>query len=299
METLARSLRYDWQLASGLAMADASRRTLGEDYHALWGLDRGADHLIMATRDYAVWLNKDLEVWWTTTESFGQTWDKKAESLKKLSEWGRIMNRVTDLQAVPINYLLREQTMAFRCMVGEAVVRLFEHEFRHADDMLRRAGRFVAARNQERARVWYVLASVGAAGALVSISAIGYLVYRLGGFGLTPYELLSALGAGAAGALLSVLYRVGKSPLDSSAGPALHRLEGAARILVGGIGGVVMLLAARSGLALSILQNSGFPGLLLAAFAGGVSERLVKVMIKRVELAEADKKEEEADAGQP
>jgi hypothetical protein len=89
--------------------------------------------------------------------------------------------------------------------------------------------------------------------------------------------------AGATGALLSILLRVGRAPLDPAAGSAVHHLEGAARVIVGVIGALIVLCAIRAEVVLPQLRNPY--GIALACLVAGASERLASGIIERVETA--------------
>ena len=74
------------------------------DYTQLWVLT-DEDHLIMATSDYAVWLDKVGELDWQTAEEL----DAKITEKVKPEEMNTVLNQAAILQAYPVDHLSRVQ----------------------------------------------------------------------------------------------------------------------------------------------------------------------------------------------
>jgi hypothetical protein len=72
-----------------------------------------------------------------------------------------------------------------------------------------------------------------------------------------------------------------KLKFDNSAGETLHYLEGASRIWLGALSGVIVALAVKSGFVLAPLSRNGdsITVLMLAAFVAGAGERLATSII--------------------
>jgi hypothetical protein len=123
-------------------------------------------------------------------------------------------------------------------------------------------------------------------GIFVVILAMGWVWREAASSEFGPGPFYVGLGScvGAIGAFFSILTRVGRTPLDPSAGWQLHWLEGLGRILIGVVGAALAEVAMKLGLALTILSEKGFAGLFLVAFIAGFSERFVHTLIKRVEM---------------
>jgi hypothetical protein len=150
------------------------------------------------------------------------------------------------------SYLATQQVKSYRRLIAEGVARLFEKNLPAAQNAVDGAEKWITARNTEVARRWYLMGS-GAA-ALVSalaILALG-LWFLLGAldteFGKGVYNTLMGASMGGLGAWLFVIQRSRNAELDVAAGPTMHRLEGAFRIMVGSLGAMLVALAIRAGL---------------------------------------------------
>jgi hypothetical protein len=235
--------------------------------------------LIKSTGDFIVWLDENRDVEWETTQAYDEELEKKG------FDFGDVSNRVAFLQAVPTNHLSHEIKTAYRTMLGEGLCRGLEQDNESAMTILDQAEEFVTARNREQARLWYVAASGTATLSFVLLTpAVAYGLPRLlsNASDATSNVLLAGLG-GATGALFSILLRVGKAPLDPSAGRPIHLMEGFGRIVVGVIGAAIVLSASRAGFILPNLTSNS--GLALLCLVAGASERLVPGLVDSVELS--------------
>ena len=252
------------------------------DYYKIWGLDADKDHLIMATTDYAVWLDKEGDLDWETTEDFDALIVEKSAT-EMISGF---LNRAAILQSYPVEHLAPVQRKNFRIMVGEGLSRAFDFAETSATQMLDKAAEYGAARNQEIARYWYLCGAVGTASVFILLLFVALLKsdYCIALIGDGKYYVGLGSCVGALGALLSVLLRAGKVPLDPSAGRLLHQLEGGGRIVVGVLSASVIQVAAHIGIVLSVIAQKGHAGMFIIAFAAGFSEQLAHTIIKRVEM---------------
>ena len=94
---------------------------------------------------------------------------------------------------------------------------------------------------------------------------------------------------GCIGAVLFVVLKFGKQPnADSTAERHLHYLEGVARIVGGGIAGILVGGMVKLGLILPIFSQPGTESMsmCMAAMVAGASERLAAGIITKVENQE-------------
>jgi hypothetical protein len=239
--------------------------------------------LVISTEQYIVFLDEAYDVDWQTTDEY----DRAHEA--DWTERGSVLNRVAFLQAVPVGHLEDSQRLGFRRMLGEAVARAFDGNLEAAESMLEKAEEFVALRNREHARLWYLSASAITAGLFVIVALLAWVTRELiaARLGVWFPDVVVAVGAGAIGALLSTYRRLGNLPLDPSAGRKLHSFEGAGHVVLGSVGGGIVWLAAASGVIAPQLLSAphGQTLWLLLCVVGGSSERLVPSLVDRFELA--------------
>jgi len=257
------------------------------DYYKIWGLDPDKDYLVNATTGFAVWLDKEGDLDWETTEAY-DAFIEKESATEMISG---MLNRAAILRSYPVEHLTPIQRKNFHIMVGEGLARALDFQEESATQMLDKATEYGVARNQEIARLWYLTGAV--------VTAVVFAMFLLAAFlnkecGIKLFgepKFLLALGScvGSLGALLSVLLRAGKVPLDPSAGKLLHHLEGGGRILIGVLSALIVLAAAHIGIIFTIFAQKGCAGMFVIAFAAGFSEQLAHTIIKRVEMASAPK----------
>jgi hypothetical protein len=109
----------------------------------------------------------------------------------------------------------------------------------------------------------------------------GLLSYM--GFSPGAADVIIGLSMGSLGALLSVLLRSNRLPVDPSAGARVHYFEGVMRVLVGALAGAIFIMAVKTNILLSTLNDSSnsLTLLLLLSFVAGASEQLLPNLISR------------------
>jgi hypothetical protein len=228
-----------------------------------WLVDKDDDHIVyLDDEDYVEWSMNDDDALGTDT--------------------GEYLNMVGRLEAVDTSNLAPAQIESYRRMIAEGVARLFQKNLPAAKNAFDLAERWITARNTEVARRWYLIGSGCAA--LVSALAIFVLGFWSGAleklFGQSVYYILMGTSMGGLGAWLSIIQRSRNTELDVAAGPMLHHLEGAFRIMVGTLGALLVVLAIRADL---IVQAKRLSAIMVMCMVAGVSERLVPSFIEQVE----------------
>lgn len=231
-------------------------------------LDKTVKWLINCDDNFIIYIDEDLYVEWTMNDN-----------AMLGVEAGPFLNRVGQLEAVDTSYLSATRITSFKRMIAEGVARLFEKNYEAAKDALDLAEAWINARNIEVARRWY-LAGSGAVALLsfLLVLALGYWNQQL--WTLPYFDLAVGTAFGGLGAWLSVIQRSRSAGLDVAAGPALHYLEGAFRIMAGSLGALLVAMAIRAGL---FIQADRLSVTLVICMVAGVSERLVPSFIEQME----------------
>jgi hypothetical protein len=227
--------------------------------------------LVHSDDNFIVYLDQDYFVEWNMNDT-GMLG----------SDAGHHLNRVGRLEAVDTTYLLDKRLESYRRMVAEGVSRLFEKNLPAAQAAFDLAEQWITARNTEVARRWYLTGS-GAAALLAAFAVLvlGFWSDALRAwFGVPVYNTIMGTSVGGLGAWLSVIQRSRTTELDIAAGPTLHYLEGAFRIMVGMLGALLVALAIRAGL---ILQVDRLSAIMVICMVSGASERLVPSFIEQME----------------
>lgn len=228
----------------------------------------------MRLHKWAVFLNDDLETLWL--------YGKIVPS--GLSE---VAAEVAELEAIPVDSLSLRNRMAFRLLLAQAAGRVFMGTPAAAQQTLDHARKFVRARLAEQSRTWYLIASLVAAALLAALHLI-FVHPDLLGIGPGAQAFLRPMveagrhaTTGGLGACFWMILRMGKFPVDPSAGKLLHTLEALARIAGGVVGGYLVYKASVSGL-LSAETQHNQSTMFLLAFAAGATERFVPNLVGRV-----------------
>lgn len=242
--------------------------------------DGNVGYLIKSTNFFIVYVDKEGDVDWETTDEYQETLDANAVGL--------VSNRVASVDALPLGYLSTEARISLKRMLGEATARVLEHDGDAAHRMLDDAQAFALARIRERARGWYL---VGAAVAAVAVAALVVPALALVEVVVptseeTRQKLVAGALAGAAGALVSMLLRSGSAPFNASAGKGVHYIDGVSRVLVGAFGGLLVPLAMLARLVVPDVTSRAV--IALFGVTAGFSERWVPSLIERVEVSLLD-----------
>ena len=238
--------------------------------------------LILENEYFAVIVDRDDRVYWETSDAY----DAKGGHTD-MQAWNDFLNRSAYVEITPCGHLDEDTRLDFKRLVAEATARALDNDFPNAEKMLADADKFVTKRNQETSRFWYLSASGIVTAIMLIVGAVLWLcrlnIIPSTGF-IAFFAVMSAV-AGALGALLSIILRMGKAHLDCSSGEKLHYLEASSRIVAGCISGVVMFLAIKAGVvgeAVFDAPNS-LSGQLLLAIIAGASERWMPSIISKFE----------------
>ncbi len=240
--------------------------------------------LIDAEKDYIVYLDDELFVEWSMTDSYGQIPEG----------FGEIANRTGHLETLSMVLLKPKHIKPFRRLLAEAMARVVgDRDLSKAQECIRMAEAFLKARSLERARTWYFMASFIIAG-IASISAILLWVYRnemTPVIGMNASEVILGALLGGVGGFMSILIRSKAIEMDASAGWQIHYLEGCARVIMGITAALFMALAVKANIVLGITKASdhSLAFLFVVCFVAGWSERFVPSLISRVENLMSEK----------
>jgi hypothetical protein len=242
------------------------------------GLDVG--FLILETDTFIVFLDTDLDVDWQTTSKYDEAGPKDP------SRHHEILNQAATLECVPNDHHSRSVRLNFKRMVGEGVARSLDHDYDCAEKILEQARSYIADRNVETARLWQL--STGCVLG-VAIGIAGLVLWTLRtrsaqAWGDTVYFLLLSAVAGSLGAVLSMIFRMGRNFPNSEAPKSLHILEATSRVFAGCLSGLLVAGSVKMGLILSMFGDAQHLHLtmLVSAMASGASERWAPSLIGKI-----------------
>lgn len=254
--------------------------TVCEDYCKAWPGAK-VHYLVMETDDFIVFIDPEIDVDWITSKKFDE------QGHNDLEAHNNILNRTAWLESLPTHDLNPKIRLSYKRMLGEAIARSLSHDYLNAGKILDESEVFVKARNEELARFWYLSSS----GVMTFIILLcGFLIWYerevvSQAVGEALFWLVIASVAGATGALLSIIMRMGKTSLDCSAGKTLHQLESVSRIVAGMISAVLACLAVYAEIIFPVFSKLGNARafLVLISLVAGASERWAPSIIENLE----------------
>lgn len=216
--------------------------------------------------------------------------DDKSEETAKNKEFeghiSEVQNEVAELEPCVRNWPA-DLKLSAKIILGEALSCAFHCERENALQALKKARAFIDNKSAEVSRYWTLQACAGSAMLAGAFGTFALLkkALLLQMFGPTPYLLFLATCAGAMGALLSVIQRIGVLSFDVGAERRLHYVEGSIRIVAGGISGLLAGALVKLGVFLPILSQAGFTTTAACATAiiAGASERYVPTIIAKMD----------------
>lgn len=249
-------------------------------------LNKRINTLIVSAENFIVFLDDDFYVEWA-----------EHHPISYPPKYAEIMNRVAYLETISTTHFAgttndkeRRELTEFRRLLGEGVARLLDGDDKAAVQIIDIAEKVLTDRSLQRARIWYLGSAACLAGAIALVCILLWYM-RVNArvvIGSNAFDVLLCAGAGAAGALISIIMRVREVSLNASAGYLLHYFEGCARVVVGVLGAFLVALAIKANLLVGAITRFDTPILAFASmaticFVAGASERIVPNLIRRIE----------------
>lgn len=251
-------------------------------YWAQWEPEIGQDIdcPIRLTSSYAVFINKQLEVDWATTQKFDEeTGEDHWRLINMVVGSGDVIDRSIALD------LDIYHKRAIREFIAMAISLALENCEQDAHNKLADARNYATLRNAELARKWIFIYTLQFLLAFFVLLAV-YAFYASRPASEIEFSVTACAG-GAVGAALSLIMRTTKLELDIHAGKMMFYLEILSRLFVGGISGFFVYIALKLGilgveLAVRNAETLGGYGLpLIIGLISGSTERWFKSLIEK------------------
>ena len=239
------------------------------NYDAIkWGT-KDVKYLVIETDGYIVYIDSSNTLDWQTSDNY----DK--DNLHNQAGRQKTLSQIGLLECRPNSHFPERFTLDFKRLLGEALACALEGEFDTASGILANAEDYLKNRSEEISREWY-LTEAGKTVAIILVMGIAIWIFRdtvKSMIGHLAFQLVLTAVAGAMGALLSIIMRMGGEKLDCHVGKNIHELESRYRVIAGMLSAIFVYLAVNSGLAFSLAEKGG-AGLLFIGFLAGLTERL-------------------------
>jgi hypothetical protein len=251
-------------------------------------LNKKIHAMISCEKNYIVYIDDEFTVQWAWNDDYGDDPPGFAE----------VASRIGHLETLSETQLSTKQIELLARLLGEGMARaVAERDQQKASETLDDAEAYLRARGAENAHCWYiagafVVASLSMIITLVLWTSRNNLIPHLGS---AAFEVLLGACFGGPGALLSILFRFERIPIDPAAGRWIHHIEGAARTVAGNVGALLVALAVQANIVFGVAKSSAYylPTLLVLCLVAGTSERLVHGFIHRIETRVPQKNKED------
>jgi len=243
------------------------------------------EYLFLVFEDDAiiVWVDADYDTDW---RSIGALSIESEESLHRTKALAAV------IEATPNKHHSSEVKICFKRLIGEALVCALKNDTEGAERVIKDARNYINTRNAEVSRLW-TLRCNGILGILelVAISSIWLLRSSLDIL-LTRNGFLAILVLfwGCLGASASLIFRIGKERTSPESGIELHCLEVVSRHFVGGISAALLFTFIRAGFILKGFDSDQLINLFGISILGGCSERIIPVMLSKIEQNHKEEK---------
>lgn len=224
-----------------------------------------------------VYLDKKLEIWWECDLS------EKCEAILP-----NIRNAVAAIEPLVFSW---PYDLKFHChrLLAEGYVNALLSDREKANESIEQAREFVAAKSSNVSRYW-ILQTVLISACFLVLSGFLALFFRdilVNLISGPAYKLAMCFWSGCLGAVMFIVlgFSSMKNPMDVQSDRALHHWEGLARLVGGGLGGVLAGAMVEIGLILPFVADQGSKGIAMCTLAmvAGASERFACGIITQVE----------------
>lgn len=261
------------------------------DWPDNWG-DIDICHLIMENAGYIVFIDKQLDIDWKTTNKLDE------EQKEVVSKRNAILNKAADIESIPNDQQELSVRLNFKRMVGEGIARAFDTDWDNANIIIDKAEVYIRERNAELARYWQlsVAITIGSFSLVVGGIIWRFREFIVGAMGDSGLHIILAASMGACGAVLSMVFRMGRLSVSSESGKTLHYIEVVGRCLAGAISSILIALLIKAEFILPILNSStsGLPIILATGILAGASERWAPSIVSKLEGKLTNQKNEES-----
>lgn len=251
------------------------------DYMKLWP-DIEVKFLVLATEDFIVFIDKENDLDWATSEKY----DKRG--ILKKSEFRNIINQVAMEECNTPSYLSAEVRIKFKRLLGEAIASALKENYNLALTTITSSKEYILARNDERIRFDYFISQT----LVIFVLSIFLVILWINKnhltecIGLNLFNIMYASIMGAYGSYFSTLTRLGDIHFDITSGMLIHRSNALIKLILGLFSGMLIFLAfeTKTFVAFIKLENSIYLYYSFIGFIAGISERFIPSIISNVEV---------------
>lgn len=202
------------------------------------------------------------------------------------SETFTLIASIMNVEATPCKHLGEAEWMAFKRMLGSAIVSAFEGGHDESKALMSEAKAYLEQRIPERSRLW-----------TLHSATLAMMLYGLALYVIRDIILIAPFMFGLFGAYVSLVRHASTRRVDSNAGECLHSAEAFVRLLIGMILGEMGVLFFSCSIAPEFSRNicASYTGVCVIAFASGLFDAFIPAMISTYVIKPMNSKGESHD----
>jgi len=254
-----------------------------------WGV-LNLRHLILDGQGFIVFIDNENDLDWITSAEYDEKGHEKPE------KHNEILNAVALLECKPTTHLSVTNLISFKRLLGESLARSLAHDYKKAAEILLHAENYLIDRGKELSRQWY-LTRAGLTTAVILV--LGIILWLFRDFssktlGALFFSTCLCMVAGALGALLSIIFRMGKENFNCLSGKSLHELESSDRVVAGALSAFLVSMLVRSEMFLPMLLkiNNTELAVITLGFIAGMSEKFAPSILAKLDKTPKSKEAE-------
>lgn len=240
---------------------------------------RPADGSELETHNFIVFIDINCDIDWIT--------DDDHSKMRVSSETKNRIDEAMSVEALPCKHLPMAERMAFKKIIGAAIVAALHGDYETAKMQTAKAKEYLDKRTPEQSRLWTICcATAGVLSACLLLSRMTWCI-----------KDIQPLLYGALGSYLAIAYRSSIAEKDASAGLPLHICEALVKILAGMIQGKVCVVFITSTLAPEMAAPfaTSSAALAIVAFSAGLVDKFAPNLISNYVVKPFDFATKEAE----
>lgn len=245
-----------------------------EEYRKFFGIED--KFLIQMEMDeekkegFVVYIDQEDDINWNDTRKSYFNEEEKAR-------FNLCMARLNLASLEPCTNVTHDDLMTFRTKLAVGFVLALVKGFDDVQRVIDESIVFLKARNREFSRTIFLKWSLPILIGVVALWIINMEWVSWHIFATTSFSF------GVVGSFFSIWQRFGKNKMTGLSSEKLHIYETVSRLVIGGTSAIVAMFAWKCGLLMSGYQLAGFYAYGVIGFAAGFSERLIPIMVERIE----------------
>lgn len=259
---------------------------LRDEYRRIFGI---VDQCLVSCRydketdtGFIVYIDYKYDVIWRDRGYLSKWSEEEMDAFRKA------ICKLDYAQMYPCEILTSRKKLDFKRMLGVGYLQALNQQYDQIDNVLEEARSYVENRNEERARSFFLSFS-----SLLIVINLFFYILQSNGILTPPWEMdfTAAISFGIIGSYTSIWSRFNKLQMNGLSTRFALVVESLSRLMIGCVSALVILMAFKSGLILSVMNDdNAIYSSSIIGFVAGFSERWLDSIVEKVQdMSRGDK----------